>query len=84
MIRYANVNFLLIFLASEKAKQSFDDSFHFTTDKFSSNDHMQFCKFFVNENMPFRIQRTFFLQILTLIQKFLFLSLYNGQIFCKW
>ena len=55
MIRYANVNFLLIFLASEKAKQSFDDSFHFTTDKFSSNDHMQFCKFFVNEKYALHI-----------------------------
>ena len=36
---------------------------HFTTDKFSSNDHMQFCKFFVNENMPFILQRTFFRKI---------------------
>ena len=34
MIGYANVNFLLIFLAPEKAKQSFDDSPHFTTDIF--------------------------------------------------
>ena len=32
----------------------------------------------------FRIQRTFFLQILTLTWKFLSLSLYNGQIFGKW
>ena len=37
MIGYANVNFLLIFLAPEKAKQSFDDSFHFTTEKFLKN-----------------------------------------------
>ena len=37
MIGYANVNFLLISLVPWKDKQSFDDSSHFTTDKFLKN-----------------------------------------------